>query len=100
MGIYSNKSSYYSLVRKCLEKSYKSNYQSKFNQSFGLKKKTFEPTRKISIYREEDMDDVLKWKTYLLTKLETNDTTNWKYELFNYIEAGNYRQLLRIGKIV
>ena len=90
MGIYSNKSSYYSLVRKCLEKSYKSNYQSKFNQSFGLKKKTFEPTRKISIYREEDMDDVLKWKTYLLTKLETNDTTNWKYELFNYIEDKSY----------
>ena len=90
MGIYSNKSSYYSQVNKRLKKSFLNNYHSKFCKAYGLRGNKFEIGRKYTKYKMEDIDEFLNWKTILLSKLESNDNLSWKKYLYNYIEDKSY----------
>ena len=90
MGVLSSKISYFKLVEKYQKNCKDKNYYDKFNREYGLKTSKFIPARKITKYRDEDLEDILNWKTYLLIKLDTCDENNWKYKIYQYLEDKTY----------
>jgi hypothetical protein len=90
MGIFHNKPSYFKLVEKALIKSRNWSYLSQFNKDYSLQSKKFVPIKKDIKYITKDLSELLHWKTYLLTKLETSDQSNWKYNLSVILEDKDY----------
>ena len=95
MGIYSPKSSYYKLQEKSLCISHYKSYMNKFQIEFGLKQIIFNPSHKKMKTKLKNIQQLLNWKTYLLTKFETSISNSCENFLYNYIEnEGFYNQYL------
>ena len=89
MGTFSTKT-YFQIMQKYKKECKEKIYFNKFNKEYVLKRNKFIPVKKKNKFKDEDIEEILNWKRYLLTQLETNNKKSWKYYIYNYIEEKEY----------